>query len=264
MPARAWITDGSLPVFSDTRRLDATHPVLPGLRTRYEGFVDAAVPLGSAAVDGIRPDDQLFLEAEWVVQLAGGLQGYVDDPDGIGPDTPIVLQGMIEGKWMNRLLGTRAWQPASLGNNVIAEGPGIETTLGALETDELGAIRVTYRDGRGDRRTHTTAAADLRGHNVLGLVRAVAGLCAENGDAVDVVDLGAAGEHAAVVNERARIRASVRPFPAAHRSKERLVRRALSEGIGLPPGESATIVVVDHRGDEAGRGTLVWRAATTL
>jgi hypothetical protein len=39
-----WITDGSLPVFSDTRRLRTRHPVMFGLRTRYEGFVDPEAP----------------------------------------------------------------------------------------------------------------------------------------------------------------------------------------------------------------------------
>ena len=107
--ARVWITDGSVPVFSDTERLKASHKGMLGLPVRYEGFVDPDVPRGSATVHG-GAEDVLYVEAEWVVEFPEGIPA----PGAVIDSTPIVLQGLIEGKWMNRLLGTRAWQPASI------------------------------------------------------------------------------------------------------------------------------------------------------
>ena len=66
---RVWITDGSLPVFSDTERLSTSHRGFLGLPVRYEGFVDPDVALGAAEIVGDRPDDALFAEAEWCVLL---------------------------------------------------------------------------------------------------------------------------------------------------------------------------------------------------
>jgi len=71
VPLRVWITDGSLPVFSDTHRLDAKHAALYGIRTRYEGFVDPEVATGSVELQGERVDDMLCLEAEWCVLTRG-------------------------------------------------------------------------------------------------------------------------------------------------------------------------------------------------
>jgi hypothetical protein len=243
--ARVWVTDGSLPVFSDTRRLSASHPVLPGLSTRYEGFVDPAVPRGALDVRVESPDDALFVEAEWYIEFPGGT------PKHASRDTPVVLQGFIEGKWMNRLLGTRAWQPASLGNNVIGTGPGIATTLGAIEQGVDAAARITYRSVRAGRRSHVTRCTDLVGHNVLGLV---AGVLA--GEPVDGIDLGAIGTESAVVNEKPRILRAALPFPEPHRAKERLVSRALAEGLAIEPGTSATMTVTDRAGVLVGEATL--------
>lgn len=251
-----WITDGSVPVFSDTLRLEATHPGLLGLPVRYEGFVDPEVPVGFVTVTGERRD-VLFVAAEWCVSVPEGVR-RVDER------TPVVLQGLIEGNWMNRLLGTRAWQPATLGNNLLAAGDGISTTLGGLERDAVGKIRVEYR--RVDCRTqvYTSTLADLRGHNVLGLVRDV--LRVTDGFAPDWIDLGALGKHAAVVNEPRRMLLSALPFPDPrnvhpHRAKERLVQGALDEGMGVLPREPVTLTTTGAAGEVVGRGTLVWERA---
>jgi hypothetical protein len=244
--ARIWITDGSLPVFSDTTRLRTSHPVLAGLSTRYEGFVDPAVPRGEAEVPRERADDVLFVEAEWLVEFPDGI------PAEATPQTPIVLQGFIEGKWMNRLRGTREWQPASLGNNLIGAGPGIATTLGALEGGLVAEARIAYESERAGARTHVTRVSDLRGHNVAALVREVLSL----GEPVDGVNLGALGQESAVVNEKRRVLAAALPFPAPHRAKERLVARALGEGLGIAPGKAATLTVTDATGALVGEGTL--------
>jgi hypothetical protein len=253
VPARVWITDGSLPVFSDTHRLAAKHPALFGLKTRYEGFFDPAVERGSVELEAARVDDVLCLEAEWCV-LMDGLPERVDE------STPVALQGLIEGKWMNRLLGTKRWQPASVGNNLLADGPGIPTTLGALEGAAAGTIEIVYESVRGERRRHSSTVADLRGHNIVGLVGDVVDFCRRNGDHADAIDLGALGETAAVVNERARIKAAARPLPLPHASKERLVRQAIADGLGMQSGSEATIAVTDGSGARVGSGTLRWRA----
>jgi hypothetical protein len=245
--ARVWITDGSLPVFSDTIKLEASHPVLAGLPTRYEGFVDPAVGRGSLEVSRERPGDALFVEAEWYLEFPDGL------PREATAETEVVLQGFIEGKWMNRLLDTLAWQPASVGNNVIAAGAGIQTTLGALEGDLAGEARIEYESERGGRRTHVTRPADLRDHEILALVRAVLTL----GKELDGIDLGALGVESAVVNEKERVLTAALPFPSPHRAKERLVWRALADGLAILPGTAATMTVTDAAGAVVGEASLL-------
>lgn len=254
MTARVWITDGSWPVFSDTTRLRAKHPALFFLRTRYEGFVDPAVPRGSASVRPEREDDALYVEAEWLVEFRDGIERYLAEPRLVDAATEIVVQGMIEGKWMNRLLGTTAWRPASMGNSLIAAGPGLPTSIGALEWGEGGSMRLSYRTAGGVMRTQQASVADLRGHNGVGLIREVLRVCARDGGGLDAINLGAVGEGAAVVNERVRFKSAAHPF--AHVAKTRLVRTALDEGLGLPPGGSASMVVVDPAGTVVGTGEL--------
>ena len=258
MTARVWITDGSWPVFSDTQRLRAKHPALFFLRTRYEGFVDPAVPRGSASVRPEREDDALYVEAEWVVEFPDGIDGYLSEPRLVDAATEITVQGMIEGKWMNRLLGTTAWRPASMGNSLIAAGPGLSTSVGALEWGEGGSMRLSYRTGAGVLRTQQASVADLRGHNAVGLIREVLRVCGRDGGGLDGINLGAVGESAAVVNERERFKSAAHPF--AHAAKEKLVRAVIEEGSAVPPGGSAAIVVVDPAGGVVGEGDLTLEA----
>ena len=258
MTASVWITDGSWPVFSDTQRLRAKHPALFGLRTRYEGFVDPAVPRGSASVRPERDDDELYVEAEWLVEFPDGIERYLRDPGLVDAATEITVQGMIEGKWMNRLLGTTAWRPASIGNSLIAAGVGLATSVGALEWGEGGSMRLSYRTAGGTLRTQQASVADLRGHNAVGLIREVLRACARDGLGLDAINLGAVGEAAAIVNERERFKAAAHPF--AHVAKEKLVRAALDERLGLPPGSSAAMVVVDAAGKVVGEGKLALEA----
>jgi len=209
---RIWITDGSLPVFSDTERLSTSHRGFLGLPVRYEGFVDPDVALGASEIFGDRPDDALFAEAEWCVLLDDPLT----EPD---DSTPIVLQGLIEGKWMNRLLGTKAWRPASIANNVLAAGRGIPTTLGALE-DATGETRLTYDLGEGRTQEHVTTIADLVGENVPELVREVVRIHAEPARVRDVL-LGVAPVGA--------------QQPVHRQQREPLLRDRLLELLGRDP-----------------------------
>ena len=81
-----------------------------------------------------------------------------------------------------------------------------------------------------------------------------------NGETLDAIDLGALGDESAVVNEPERMRAAAQPIPLPHASKERIVARAIADGLGMRSGTEATIVVTGPDGAEAGRGTLTWRA----
>jgi hypothetical protein len=253
VPLRVWITDGSLPVFRDTERLETRHAGTFGMSVPYEGFVDPAVESGTVELEAERVDDVLCLEAEWCV-LTEGL------PDRIDASTPVRLQGLIEGKWMNRLLGTKRWQPASIANSLLADGPGIETTLDELERNDGDSIEIAYISEGAGRRTHSSSLGDLHGHSIVSLVNEVLELMRVTGDHVDAIDLGALGTRAAVVNEPKRIRAAALPLPLPHVSKERLVRRAIADGVGMRAGTEATILATRRDGTEAGRGTLTWRA----
>jgi len=247
--ARVWITDGSVPVYSDTEKLAASHRAFLGLPAKYEGFVDPEVPRGSAAIRAELADDALFAEAEWCIEAESGL-----DPGALDGSSRVVLQGLIEGKWFNRLLGTRAWQPASLGNNLLAQGAGITTTLGAIEDGTAaGEVRIEYATVAGSTQVQSSTLADLRGENVTALLREVLLLHAD----LDAVDLGAAGERSAIVNEKHRLRASMLGgLPIPHRSKERLVRQALAERLNVPAGGVVTLTVRDGGGNVVGEAQL--------
>jgi hypothetical protein len=249
MALRIWITDGSVPVFSDTVRINASHRGSFGLPTRYEGFVDPAVEVGAATIAAESEDDALAVEAEWTIAFPDGVPAEVD------PSTPVVLQGLAEGKWLNRLIGTKAWQPASLGNNLLAEGPGIRTSLGALELRRPGTVRLSYERADGGLQVHSSPLGAVSGNNVLGLVSEVLRATIGNGG-VDAIDLGALGEQAAIVNEPGRIKAATKPFPAPHRVKERLARKAIADEVCVPPGGTVELVVLDGSGAVVGEGTL--------
>jgi hypothetical protein len=272
-----WLTDGSPGRFSDVHRLRARHRTILGLPAPYKGCVDPAVPVGTAAIRGDQPDDVLLPEAEWTLTFPDGLRPYLEAPERVDPATPVVLQGLIEGKWPNRMLARLGqWRPDSLGNNLLAEGPGIPTSIGAIEGAGVrGEVEVAYRYPRGGQeqtRVQRTTLADLRHQNLLGLVREALQVCREQGEAIEAIDLSAMGEAAAVFNERRRLWASARfarvPLPDPRkvfplmRLAERVVRGILAEGLGVPPGTSITIVTRDQQGAVVGRGTLTWQAVT--
>lgn len=262
---RIWISDGSLVPFSDSVSLPATHPAVFGMKARYKGDLDEAVPLGFGLIAAERAGDVFVPEAEWCILLQPGIAG----PESFNLTTPIVLQGLIEGKWLNRLLGTSEWFPASIGNNLLAAGPGIATTLAAVEAGIRGDVTVSYtyeRDGQEQQRTQQTSLADLRGQNMLGLVRAVLSYCRETQQQLDGIDVSAMGEAAAVVNERWRMRKALQfvtlpiPNPLNFRRPlavaQRVVRSILDDGLGAKPGTSITIRTTDAAGAIVGEGQL--------
>ncbi len=141
-----------------------------------------------------------------------GIERYLREPDKVTASTPVAMQGLIEGKWVNRFLGhLDEWRPASMANNLLAAGPGIHTTLGEIEDGAAGNVEIAYpceRD-RSEVRTQRTGLADLRGQNILALVREVLRVCRDAGEAIDGIDLSAMGESAAIVNERWRFQQAI-------------------------------------------------------
>lgn len=273
---RVWLTDGSPIPFTDVQQLNAAHRGLLGLHIHYKGLIDQAVPIGAAIVDATRPDDVLVGEAEWTVLFPDGATRYIHEPQRVDLATPVILQGLIEGKWLNRLLGTTVWKPATLGNNVLAKGPGIATTLGAIEAGASGEIRVEYKYRRAGgqlSQVQIATLADLRGQNVLALVRAVLQFCRDTGNDIDAIDLSAIGAQAAIVTEPRRVRAAMRlgaiPVPnplnllpaRRFRLMERVVRDIIKDGITVPPDSPMIITTRDQHGTTVGEGSLVWRAA---
>ncbi len=82
---RIWITDGSPVPFVDVRKLSATQPSIMGRSLAYKGWVDLAVPVGSASVVGERVDDQFAPEAEWCLSFPDDMAQYIERPDNVTP-----------------------------------------------------------------------------------------------------------------------------------------------------------------------------------
>jgi hypothetical protein len=165
------------------------------------------------------------------------------------------------------------WCPASIGNNLLADGPGIVTTLGAIEAGEQGEVLVSYQYGHGDQavtRTQRSTLLDLPGQNILELVRAVLAYGRETQQAIDWIDFSAMGTAAAIMNEPARLQAAMRAIGRSpsdlatvagfQQLADRFIQDILAEGIGVPSGNPITIAVRDPHGTTVGQGQLTWRA----
>ncbi len=262
---KIWITDGSGAPFADLVVLPAQHPGMLGGDIPYKGGLDENVPVGEAAVLADGPVDCLVPEAEWCICFPGGTARFAVDPDALTGSTPVVMQGMIEGKWLNRFGEDLAWKPASLGNNLLARGPGIAGTLACLEDGGMrGEIRVQYTC-RAGRQILTAALGDLRGHNLLGLARAVFGYCRGQQLTVEAVDCSARGPGSALAEDRRFLQqvmtaAGVTPpelsAPAAwRRLAPEIAKIAIGEGLTVEPGSPIDLTVTAWA-DVVGRGQL--------
>jgi len=273
---RVWISDGSGMPFVDVAQLPVSHPGLTGRPAPYKGAVDLSVPIGTARPLASRADDTFVPEAEWCLTFPDGMQPYLAHPERVDRTTPVIFQGMIEGKWLSRILGSMAWCPVSLGNNVLAEGPGVMTTLGAvengIENDAIGAMVVSYVDARGRTQRLESTLADLRGQSIFDLVQAVLAHCRETGTAIDWIDFSAQGPAAAIQNDPKWLLGAVRTSgvnpaalsePAAlQRVVDRVVRDILEAGLAVPVGTPVSLVVHDQRANVAGQGELTWHRAS--
>lgn len=284
-----WITDGSLVEWTDTVGLEAAFPTgrWPevvagalgggGLDARLEGIVDEAVAVGGAQVAW--RDGGLDVVAEWVALFDAPLAAM----DDVGPATPCVVQGMIEGMWLGELAreGEVAWRAAAGGNNVVARGRGIATTLGALATGDEGLAEaratayVPMLGGGG--RAHSVAGADLARLPVVELAQAVWKWNRAHPE-VDVrgVHFGAAGEmaayaalpaaagarraHQAFLPRYLRRMLELCPRDArevADEVRAAMFREAIARGEAARPGVPIILTVTDADGRVVGEGALI-------
>ena len=262
---KIWITDGSGAPFADIVALPAHHPGMLGGDIPYKGAIDENVPAGNATVFTEGPSDCLVPEAEWCICFPGETDPFAADPDTLTESTPIVMQGMIEGKWLNRLGQDLAWKPASLGNNLLARGPGIPGTLASLDDGGMqGEIHVQYTC-RAGRQAYTSAIDDLRGHNLLGLARAVFRHCHEQKLTVEAVNCSARGPASALAEDRrflqqvmtaARVTPPELSAPAAwQRLAPEIAKIAIGQGLIVEPDMPIDLVVTVGA-DVVGRGQM--------
>jgi hypothetical protein len=209
--------------------------------------------------------DCLVPEAEWCICFPGDTAAFLADPGALTESTPIVMQGMIEGKWLNRFGEDLSWKPASLGNNLLARGPGIAGTLASLEDGGMqGEIRVHYTCPAGSQAL-AAVLSDLRGQNLLGLARSVFGHCREQKLTAEAVDCSARGAAAALAEDRRFLQrvmtaAGVAPqeltAPAAwKRLAPQIAKVAMDEGLTVEPGSTISLAVTAG-GDTVGHGQL--------
>src|SRR5690606_37334777 len=134
--------------WSDTVKLDVSFPrwrwpeivsesLGAGIDEHYEGIVDPAVAIGHRHL--LWQEGGMDGEAEWVALFD---QPLAEIPE-INADTPCVLQGMIESKWIAPLArsGDGDWVPATVGNNLVARGRGINSALGHIANGGDGIPR---------------------------------------------------------------------------------------------------------------------------
>jgi hypothetical protein len=261
---RIWITDGSGAPFTDVPELTSYHRGSFRDDTPYKGALDD-VPVGGAALHMHSPADCFVPEAEWCICFLEETAPFIDGTRALTESTPIVLQGMIEGKWLNRFDENLTWKPASLNNNLLAEGPGIPGTLGDLEAGKMeGKIHVEYAS-RAGRHTQTASVSDLLGHNMFDLVRSVFDHCREHDLTVQAVNCSARGAASALVEDHKflqRLMAEANVVPEDLRGPAGWKRVAsvfaavaIDEGLIVEPGTPVDLVVTAGV-KEVGRGQL--------
>jgi len=209
-----WMTESSLIDWEDTIALEAHLPASrwpqflrealgDGLDLRYEGLVDDDVHVGGAQVSPT--SHALHVEPDWVVLFDQPLRSL----SSITADTPCVLQGMAEGRWLEPLAeaDTPRWATVTRGNNLLARGKGIPTTIGAIQRHEheVAAARSILHIplANGETRTRVLNGGNLADLPLLEIVREVQDFArahTERAGQVSGVAIGATGEAHAYMN----------------------------------------------------------------
>lgn len=193
-PARLWMTDGSPVDFSDTHLLDSvmTPEDLLGSHA-YEGALDWSPYVGDTVLPVWR-DSYLSLESEWVLVREEGFTDYVDE------NTEVILQGMSDTKYFSEFQNSSShWVPASVGNNVVAQGQGIKTTIGALLAGEVDAtVTIEFKDRWGRKRTYYSKSTSIAEMPVIELINEV---IRTQPVVLTHINLGAIEDHSAWVND---------------------------------------------------------------
>lgn len=188
-----WMTDGSPVVFKDTQKLESvlTPASILGQQP-YEGAVDYLPAVGDTELLALQ-NHYVSLEAEWVLIKSDGFTSPVDS------STEVILQGMADTKFFSAFYENQGlWQPASIGNNVIAEGFGIKTTLGELANGEVNAnLSIRYKDARGRQHEYKSNAQSISDLPLIEIINAVID---NNSDVITHINLGAIEDESAWVN----------------------------------------------------------------
>jgi len=189
-----WMTDGSSVEFSDTLILSSvmTPEDLLGSH-EYEGSLDFNPYIGDTVFPVWR-DSYLSLESEWVLIRENGFTELVDE------DTEIVLQGMIDAKYFSEFQNSSShWIPASIGNNVVAAGSGIKTTIGALLRGEVSALSsIEFKDRWGRKKTYYSKSESIADLPLIELLNEV---IRNQSEVITHINLGAIEEHSAWVSD---------------------------------------------------------------
>jgi len=193
--ADLWMTDGSTVVFEDTVKISEamTPDDILGSQA-YEGGIDPVVAIGSANLP-VDKYSYVSVEAEWVIILPEDIDGP------ISLNTPVILQGMLDGKYFSEFSQNQSeWFSASLGNNLIAAGPGIPTTISNILLGGLNAhIDAYYKDDFGRDQFFTSSSESLKDLPVLELVNGVL----ERFPQTRYINMGAIESSSAFVNNDA-------------------------------------------------------------
>jgi hypothetical protein len=192
-----WLMDGSAVVFDDTVKIEniETPGMIPMLKDHYEGMFQEEFPIGAMDIE-VESDDYPSAEAEWVLISP---QGF---PEDVTEDDSFILQGMIEGKYFGKFLkNQKKWGPASANNNLIAEGPGIETTFKDLKEGTVNSkMIVKYIDARGKKQVFTSDSDALKKVPVMALVREI--VKRHPGKTITHINMGAIGTKSGFANDK--------------------------------------------------------------
>ncbi len=253
-----WMSDGSTVEFQDTKKVAGV--MIPDSSfgdQAYEGAVDHDAYFGTYQLP-VDVSSYVSVEAEWGVFLPADFSGVADE------HTKVILQGVIDTKFFSEFLKDQTlWLPASIGNNLIASGEGIETTLGALKRGEIDAvINVRYQDVEGRDQEFSSNSQSLENLPLIELVNGVLNI----DSSVNWVNLGAIEESSAFVNDKSirtsAILRSIAELPLSGLplcmdsikllTLKNISRHVINKGKYMAGG--ASMEVLDQNGDQVGDG----------
>lgn len=189
-----WLMDGSQLTFVDTIKLNVGVPnSLP--RYTYEGAFE------ELKVGTLTLNDEFFkrsffsAEAEWAISAITEFTLDIDE------STPVILQGMIEGKYFAEFFKDQThWLPASGHNNVLGEGKGILTTVGEIIKGHINAqVNVEYTDNLGRLQNFQSNAQALKDMPLVDIILDVVRNKPQN-SVLKTINLGIHGKNAGFVN----------------------------------------------------------------
>ena len=250
-----WISDGSLPCFSDTEKLQTTSGKFLGLiKTPYEALADHNVQVGCGEISGsgVGYDG----EAEWVLRLPASWP----DQDVTG-ETVVEVYGMIEVKDLGPLssFDEQRWSRSTIGNNVLSQGVPLPIKLSDFSQmkTKWAMLEIEARDARGRTITHSADLAEVgpafAGDGLIGYLNEVGDYWQLNATSSKPmsrwVNLSAIGSDSGYVNEamrqgggllRALLPSLLKNRNLSHQAREKLVTKVLKDEEMVVAGSDAS------------------------